>query len=378
MPNPFKLEFTLKQHTPLIHFQHDQEGATLRATELKPKLDKFLIEKYKDDVKDFIKDTNDKDGSRSLDYKVKIELTKKRENSRPKFYLFGSLLKNYQKDEIRKIGFEPVDKSPYFADNEKIKNKDYQSCKIGIQHDENDFELKLIFTSLNTKLLQIIRTNIDVFFVLNNFGSRQSKGFGSFTTINVNSPQECEKILLSNTITTYYFIPTQNFFEIFKTINTENQELKSGTVSMGSGLVDYYLELNDEFVWDKMAIEQHFIDKKAKTQDWYFIRALLGLSSNHAYEKGKLSFLKSIDIKETTGAIERIASPIMFKVIFGRIYVFAKEINEEVYGKTFSFTPKQNTGVMGNLLLNTPNNKSKIDLDAFLNTYLNKKWKTLK
>ena len=40
----YKLEFTLKQHTPLIHFQHDQAGATLRATEVKPKLDKFLRE----------------------------------------------------------------------------------------------------------------------------------------------------------------------------------------------------------------------------------------------------------------------------------------------------------------------------------------------
>jgi hypothetical protein len=41
----YKLKFTLKQHTPLIHFQHDQAGATLRATEVKPKLDQFIIEK---------------------------------------------------------------------------------------------------------------------------------------------------------------------------------------------------------------------------------------------------------------------------------------------------------------------------------------------
>ncbi|MFK5976154.1 MAG: hypothetical protein QM493_06565 [Sulfurovum sp.] len=39
----FKVNFTLKQHTPIIHFQSDQMGATLRATELKPKFDKFLI-----------------------------------------------------------------------------------------------------------------------------------------------------------------------------------------------------------------------------------------------------------------------------------------------------------------------------------------------
>ena len=43
----FKLEFTLKQHTPIIHFQSDQKGATLRATDLKPKLDRFLIEQLK-------------------------------------------------------------------------------------------------------------------------------------------------------------------------------------------------------------------------------------------------------------------------------------------------------------------------------------------
>ena len=37
------LKVTLKQHTPLIHFQHDQYGATLRASEVKPKLDRFII-----------------------------------------------------------------------------------------------------------------------------------------------------------------------------------------------------------------------------------------------------------------------------------------------------------------------------------------------
>ena len=43
-----KLEIKLKQHTPLIHFQHDQEGATLRASEVKPKLDRFILSKLGD------------------------------------------------------------------------------------------------------------------------------------------------------------------------------------------------------------------------------------------------------------------------------------------------------------------------------------------
>lgn len=39
--------YTLQQHTPLIHFQHAEAGATLRATEVKPKLDRYLAERLK-------------------------------------------------------------------------------------------------------------------------------------------------------------------------------------------------------------------------------------------------------------------------------------------------------------------------------------------
>ena len=39
----YRLQVKLKQHTPLIHFQWNQKGATLRASELKPKLDKFIM-----------------------------------------------------------------------------------------------------------------------------------------------------------------------------------------------------------------------------------------------------------------------------------------------------------------------------------------------
>ena len=39
------LTITLKQHTPLIHFQHSEPGAKLRATEVKPKLDRYILTK---------------------------------------------------------------------------------------------------------------------------------------------------------------------------------------------------------------------------------------------------------------------------------------------------------------------------------------------
>ena len=58
----FKKEYTLTPQSPLIHFQYGQKGATLRATEVKPKFDKFLISKAKKNHFDlsgcFIGDTN--------------------------------------------------------------------------------------------------------------------------------------------------------------------------------------------------------------------------------------------------------------------------------------------------------------------------------
>ena len=42
MDYTFQKEHELKQWTPLIHFQSGQSGATLRTTEVKPKLDRFL------------------------------------------------------------------------------------------------------------------------------------------------------------------------------------------------------------------------------------------------------------------------------------------------------------------------------------------------
>ena len=46
----------LKQQTPLIHFQAEQEGAALRASELRPKIDKFII----NSLEDFDKELFDK------------------------------------------------------------------------------------------------------------------------------------------------------------------------------------------------------------------------------------------------------------------------------------------------------------------------------
>ena len=82
-----QLEFKLEQQTPLLHFQHTQQGATLRATEVKPRFDRWLVQNVWDNqfhsCKTFLvgydpKKPDDlerkfKEGYRALNYKMRIE-----------------------------------------------------------------------------------------------------------------------------------------------------------------------------------------------------------------------------------------------------------------------------------------------------------------
>ena len=53
-----RLVIELIQQSPMIHFQHDEEGAALRATDVKPRLDRFLIEEYKKEVRKQLEESN--------------------------------------------------------------------------------------------------------------------------------------------------------------------------------------------------------------------------------------------------------------------------------------------------------------------------------
>lgn len=71
-----KLVIKLKQHTPLIHFQWEQEEVTLRATEVKPLLDKYIIDKIQKDenLKKTYKSFLIRQDPPVLNYKMRIKL----------------------------------------------------------------------------------------------------------------------------------------------------------------------------------------------------------------------------------------------------------------------------------------------------------------
>ena len=132
-----KLKYQLKQYTPLIHFQHDEAGATLRASEVKPKLDKIIINRLTningDDARNAFQEKypnwlvgGGNAGHVALDYKMSFRATKENE------YLLSSSIPKFTRKEYDDHNVLYLSGVPYFADNESIKKKNLNLSLIHI------------------------------------------------------------------------------------------------------------------------------------------------------------------------------------------------------------------------------------------------------
>ena len=294
----FKAVFTLKQHTPIIHFQANQNGATLRATELKPKFDKFL-KKYifNNQIPKEYK-ISDKD---ALSYKVKV-------------YATNTKTINFEK-------YPPL----YFARDSKQK---LLSDSITVE-----------FTSFNTKLISTIKENFESFLANENFGTRQSKGYGNFYID--------EKDFNPNLVKrkkTYFFYSDKNNWE-------KDIKLFYGFLRAGINEIDFRTKTSKfyakslmflyasslQIVWDKKAIKEHFFNHKEPKRH-HLMKDLLGLSANESWLSYKMS------LKKSSKNIDRYKSPITFKPIQEakrvKIYLFADEINKNFLDSFFQIKGK--------------------------------------
>jgi hypothetical protein len=324
----------LKQHTPIIHFQHYQKGATLRASELKPKLDKFLIDELKLTEVDekgrivpkrkYLNWFNNKE-KLSLDYKVKI----------------------IDKDPIPKRG--KVEIMPSTFEN-WILSKD----------------LTLIISTFNNQLSKEIENNIDLFFAKFNFGKRQNKGFGCFYPDNLGE-ENLEKKLKEAGLVVYKFkdplrneVQTDTYF-YEHIISKCWRRLKSGknfSPYEKSRVFEYLSKKN--LRWEKRWIKRklkEMIDKKILPEDliytyqpidincqntwedngnaeYRFGRALLGLPEHYEFRANNDHLYQ---VKVLNSEIERFKSPVTFKVFRKNIYALVEEIDNKIFNKNFSF-----------------------------------------
>ena len=143
------IEIKLKQQTPLLHFD-PAKGATLRATEVKPKLDKYLTKKLPELNASKIPDTN------ALNYKMQITVpdSDKLLSLKDKLPMFPKI---FSDSDSKLVSFteEPI----------TIKLLIAGKLEDWIKSDNN--ELKLAQWICN-------------FFMETNFGMRQTKGYGGF------------------------------------------------------------------------------------------------------------------------------------------------------------------------------------------------------
>ncbi|MDP2303483.1 MAG: hypothetical protein Q8N03_13785 [Ignavibacteria bacterium] len=332
----YKLTFKLKQHTPIIHFQHDQYGATLRASELKPKLDKFLIEnefggilKFNDykqyligDTKGIEKEIERIDSDLSIPNKesAKTEFLSKQKLA---FDYKVKILSNSQK-------IDGVDKNKtYFGGMGHKGEKEYAWT---------DKPIELLIIVLNKDLRDEIKKIFPYFLAETNFGTRQNKGNGSFyidESDHINY-KAIENVLPSGTF--YISIKEKTDDRIFIITDYYYRRLKAGINlnfdSRCSG--EYhksflYKYFNDKTKkgWEKRFIKEEFFGIYKDGIAKYFIRAVLGLPGNFTYKKTlepcnkkndkKIAVTYEIkddyEIEVHHPEIERYKSPITFKPI---------------------------------------------------------------
>jgi hypothetical protein len=364
----FEAKFKLRQHTPMIHFLHDQPGATLRGTELKPKLDKFIAKKTNTPFsKDWIART-DTNGHIALDYKVSI---------------IPAPDLRFEPIEIPYINHKGKQASisfpGFFANLGGRSNDDVKKFSIA----NEDFEI--VFFSYHEDLIEQIKTLFPEFLAFEEFGTRQSKGFGSFYlseieqnpldqffeysfNVNTNDIVLPRYIRLherqqeyKNTLPEY-----TRFFKLFFILNTFYSTLRSGINHSGvyfkSLMFMYSKQQKPPIIWDKKLIRKKFqlyhpkykeIQQQRTDPEGTFLypvfnedghkkrlmRDMLGLSSEQSWLSYSDTITKSHD------EIARFKSPIHFKIINKgkenfQIYLHTSKIPVEMYEKHITINSK--------------------------------------
>lgn len=316
----------LKQHTPLLHFQASQVGATLRASEVKPRLDAFLREQ----------------GLPVPKYKMHM-VAEGRRDVRPT---------SESRDGGRRRNIAPM----FFGDGKEM-----------VQNPGVFMRLTLLEGVFD-------REQLVSFFAQNNFGTRQTKGYGSFTIESINES------LISDPAPKRYV----SFFEmngsdgisVLKRIELLAKTLRggiNGRYQQGRPRPLYFKSLMFSYAkewnchWDKRNIKECFLDYATRTREYRFhgrkeplnyspssdakqpygpgeqfdFRDCLGFSTHENWSSYHLTIRKAFD----GGHYTRYKSPIVFKPIKldadrWRVYVLAEEFPAEALDKTVTINDR--------------------------------------
>lgn len=355
-------EYKLVQHTPLIHFQHSEPHACLRATEVKPKLDRFLIEQLEKDErfgdgrwkKWFVGDGSQQSfdymmritpNSEQVDRTQSIERAIARAEHRPPNVSLHEIHKNYFGN---------------MASGNNIQDTIRETFKESLFYKDG---LTLTIRCFIPELLTFIDEHIRGFFMMHNFGTRQRKGFGSFTVDISTKPNEPKGFDLVGK-----YCPNAYYCKLDNDVNADalldavwviSAFLRSG-FNRGEGnyvrgfVFRYFQREKNPLANDKAFVKQqvlHNVYNEATRGEhlhpygnnvrYRYVRGLLGTNENSRFCRAPNAHTPVYDIyTHSAEGIERFPSPLLFKPIGKFVFILPQKMPDEIFGSEFYILEK--------------------------------------
>ncbi len=383
--NSGKLELELVAQSPMIHFQARQTGATIRASEVKPKLDRFLLGKLRKqtglDDGQLAKDANYKDiflpatdgkSPSALKYKMQIYC-----DTEPQVVVINNNRTTWKAPTDAKNEYERLPKFQLYFGNSGKNEPENQI--LGIVSNPT-----VCIHCFKQVLRELIAQHIEEFFLVTNFGTMQSKGFGGFSP-NYISPGQILSDEHKRTISGYlkdltgtkicYYMSIQgatvsksNNKQVlslrykslqFKRIEAFYRLMKSGynnimTKEYGRSYLFCYMHklhrkddprdwgIGNEKAWMKqngiLLVDQDETNKRQTDAKSRYVRAFFGTTDSFRYNTDK-GEEKAVEI--SSDEFERVPSPVFFKIIGDTVFITAYPVDKELYGKPFTFSRKK-------------------------------------
>lgn len=359
-------EYKLVQHTPLIHFQHSEPHACLRATEVKPKLDRFLIEQLeKDDrfgdgrwKKWFVGDGSQQSfdymmritpNSEQVDRTQSIERAIARAEHRPPNASLHEIHKNYFGN---------------MASGNNIQDTIRETFKESLFYKDG---LTLTIRCFIPELLTFIDEHIRGFFMMHNFGTRQRKGFGSFTVDISTEPNAPKGFDLVGK-----YCPNAYYCKLDGNVNADalldavwviSAFLRSG-FNRGEGnyvrgfVFRYFQREKNPLANDKAFVKQQVLRNVyneatrgehlhpyGNNVRYRYVRGLLGTNENSRFcrdprgETREDRTVHNIYIHSAEG-VERFPSPLLFKPIGKFVFILPQKMPDKIFGSEFYILEK--------------------------------------
>ncbi len=332
---------------PVIHFQHDQSGATLRASAIKPKLDCFLHTKCAAMPARWQINPHSP-GLSALNYKMHLTALDPDAKRGMPHRLFSSS----------------------------------QGRRANRLYVFGDVQLDIL--CMDEALKQLIEAHIDEFFVVSNFGAMQSKGFGSYITEQSLSHGQIAAALCRHTGAPACYV-LSGYTDIAR-VNpaTQKESTYKSHVQMLDDIKKLYADMKRHYLPRYFREVLHIGSESTKLkldgivpvltdsfqqelqQEYRYVRALFGTSVYFRYitqqtADGKLDYHgEKYALQISHPKIRRFPSPIFFKIIENDLYIIARRIHPSIYGQSFRFS-----GNKGSVTLNTPE-EGLFDIDAFM------------